>query len=228
MGSVDPVRDIDVVNTELLLAEAERANNDTCRDWLTVIDRETDRLTGLITDYLNLTRLESGHFELAAEPLRLTDIIAEVVAVLEVQAKQRHITIQLEAQPGLPELWADRELIRVVVRNLISNAVKFSHDGGHIHIATWHEDGVLKFSVQDEGPGIPAEALPHLFDKFFRVPTTSDVPGTGLGLALAKEAVMAHGGRIEAESTPGKGSRFLVTIPAGSRAVPQQDEQGHT
>jgi signal transduction histidine kinase len=214
--------------TELLLAEAGRANNDTSREWLAVIDRETDRLTGLITDYLNLSRLESGHFRLEEEPLGLAEVIAEAVAVLGVQAKQRHITVQVEAQPALPALWADRELIRVAVRNLVSNAIKFSHDGGHIHIAVWHEDGTFKFSVQDEGLGIPEEALPHLFDKFFRVPATSDVPGTGLGLALAKEAVMAHGGRIEAESTPGKGSRFTVTIPAGSRAVPQQDEQGHT
>jgi signal transduction histidine kinase len=214
--------------TELLLAEAERAKNDTSRDWLTVIDRETDRLTGLITDYLSLSRLESGHFELTAGPLRLADVIAEVVAVLDVQAKLRHITVQVEAQPALPELWADGELIRVVVRNLVSNAIKFSHDGGHIHITIWHDDGTLKFSVQDEGPGIPAEALPHLFDKFFRVPTTSEVPGTGLGLALAKEAVMAHGGRIEANSTAGKGSRFTVSIPARGRAKPRQDQQAGT
>jgi signal transduction histidine kinase len=216
------------VYTELLLAEAEKANNDTFRDCLEVIDRATDRLAALITDYLNLSRLESGHFELAIEPLCLADVVAEVVAVLDVQARQRHITVQVEAQPALPELWADRELIRVVVRNLVSNAIKFSHDGGHIHIAIWHEDSTFKFSVQDEGLGIPEEALPHLFDKFFRVPTTSDVPGTGLGLALAKEAVMAHGGRIEAESTEGKGSRFTVAIPAGSRALHKQDQQACT
>jgi signal transduction histidine kinase len=214
--------------TELLLAEAERTNNGTSRDWLTVIDRETDRLTGLITDYLNLSRLESGHFKLEKEPLGLANIVAEVVAVLEVQAKQRHMTIQVEAQSALPELWADRELIRVAVRNLVSNAIKFSHDGGHIEIAIGHDDGTFKFSVQDEGLGIPEEALPHLFDKFFRVPATSDVPGTGLGLALAREAVMAHGGRIEVESTLGKGSRFTVTLPAGSRAVPQVNGQEHT
>jgi K+-sensing histidine kinase KdpD len=211
--------------TELLLAEAESANNETCRDWLAVIDRETERLTSLITDYLNLSRLESGRFRLAEEPLQLTAVVAEVVATLEVQAKRRHITVQVDAQPGLPELWADGDLIRVVVRNLVSNAIKFSDDGGHICITIWHQDNTFKFSVQDEGPGIPEEALPNLFDKFFRVPTANDVPGTGLGLALAKEAVMAHGGRIDAESTVGKGSRFTVSIPAQSRAMPQQDQQ---
>jgi signal transduction histidine kinase len=214
--------------TELLRAEAEKANNDTCLDWLAVIDRATDRLTGLITDYLNLSRLESGHFQLASEPLCLADVIAEVVAVLEVQAEQRNITLRVDAQPALPELWADRELIGVVVRNLVSNAIKFSHDGGHIHIAIWHEDSMLKFSVQDKGRGIPEEALSHVFDKFFRVPSTSDVPGTGLGLALAKEAVLAHGGYIEAVSTVGKGTTFTVTFPAESSARHRQDEHART
>jgi signal transduction histidine kinase len=214
--------------TELLRVEADKAHNDTCQDWLAVIDQATDRLTGLVTDYLNLSRLESGHFQLAPEPLRLADVIAEVVAVLEVQAKQRNITLQVEAQPALPDLRADRELIGVAVRNIVSNAIKFSHDGGHIHIAIWHEDNMLKFSVQDEGRGIPEEALSHLFDKFFRVPSTSDVPGTGLGLALAKEAVLAHGGHIEAKSTVGKGSTFTVTIPVESSARGRQDEHART
>lgn len=209
---------------ELLMVEAEKANSGECRDWLAVIDRETDRLTALINDYLNLSRLESGHFKLAEEPLSLAKVIAEVVAVLRVQAEQRRITIQLEAAPELPELWADRELIRIVARNLVSNAIKFSHDAGHIHISVWQADGAFKFAVQDEGTGIPEDALPRLFDKFFRVPETSDVPGTGLGLALAKEAVTAHGGRIEVESTLGKGSRFTVAIPAASRVVPPPDE----
>lgn len=213
--------------TELLLAEAERVNNTTFQDWLSIIDRETDRLTGLISDYLNLSRLESGHFQLDEEPLRLAEVIEDVVAVLGVQAQRRRITLHVQAEPELPELWADQELIRVVVRNLISNAIKFSHDGGHVYITVWHEHGVLKFSVQDEGVGIPEEALPHLFDKFFRVGATSDVPGTGLGLALARESVVAHGGHIEVESTLGKGSRFTVTLPVGSRSAPQQSESGH-
>jgi len=210
--------------TELLIAEAEKTHSGECRDWLAVIDRETDRLTSMINDYLNLSRLESGRFKLVEEPLSLTNLVAEVVTVLGVQAEQRRITIQLEAPPQLPELWADRELVRIAARNLISNAIKFSHEGGHILIRVWLEEAEFKFSVQDEGAGIPDSALPHLFDKFFRVPDTSDVPGTGLGLALAKEAVTAHGGHIEVQSTPGKGSRFAVTIPAASRIVPLLDE----
>jgi len=202
--------------TELLMSEAEKLDNRACRDWLVVIDHETDRLTGLITDYLNLSRLESGHFRLVQQPIDLAKIVAEVTAVLGVQAEQRHITIQVQTQPALPQMWADQELIRVVVRNLISNAIKFSNDGGHIHIAVWREADAFKFSVQDEGIGIPEEALPHMFDKFFRASTTA-VPGTGLGLALAKEAVTAHGGHIEVESSLGRGSKFTVTIPAGKQ-----------
>jgi signal transduction histidine kinase len=102
-----------------------------------------------------------------------------------------------------------------VVRNLVSNAIKFNHDGGQVRISISEDDGSLKLSVEDEGIGIPQDAIPHLFSKFFRVPSaaTVEMRGTGLGLALAREAVVAHGGRIEVDSTLGKGSRFTVIIP---------------
>ncbi|MGC8786914.1 MAG: sensor histidine kinase, partial [Anaerolineae bacterium] len=105
--------------------------------------------------------------------------------------------------------------LRIVVRNLVSNAIKFSYNGGHVRIRVWREGNALQFSVQDEGIGIPQEAIPHLFTKFFRVPSASatGAQGTGLGLALAKEAVLAHGGRIGVESALGKGSCFTVMLP---------------
>ncbi|MBC7233758.1 MAG: GAF domain-containing protein [Chloroflexi bacterium] len=201
--------------TELLLHGADGGNGDLRREWLSVIDRETDHLTTLINDFLNMSRLEAGHFELNKVPLHLGEVVAEVVDSLRVQAEQRGITIDLEVQTGLPRLAADDNLMRIVVRNLVSNAIKFSHDGGHVRIRVWREGDALQFSVQDEGIGIPPEAIPHLFTKFFRVPTpnAASAQGTGLGLALAKEAVLAHGGRIDVESTPGKGSRFTVVLP---------------
>ncbi len=201
--------------TELLLGAIEEANVELCREWLSVIDRETDRLTALINDFLNLSRLESGYFELEKVWLRLEEVITDVVALLKVQAERRRVTIELKAQPGLPRLLADEGLIRIVVKNLVSNAIKFSHEGGNVYISVWKDDGSLEFYVEDEGIGIPQDAIPRLFTKFFRVPSAAaaGVRGTGLGLALAKEAVVAHGGHIEVESTLGKGSRFRVTIP---------------
>lgn len=201
--------------TELLLQGAEGTNADLRREWLSVIDRETDRLTALINDFLSLPRLESGHFELKKLPLHLEEVIADVVASLKVQAERRNITIELNAQPGLPQLLADEGLIRIAVENLVSNALKFNHDGGHVHISVWEDSEALKFYVEDDGIGIPQDAIPHLFTRFFRVPSVAvaGMQGTGLGLALAKEAVAAHGGCIEVESSLGKGSRFTVTIP---------------
>nr|MBC7244654.1 GAF domain-containing protein [Chloroflexota bacterium] len=207
--------------TELLLSNAEGANEALRREWLSVIDRETERLTALINDLLNLSRLESGHFELTKVPIYLGEVITDVVISLQVQAKQRGIAIELDLQPDLPRLVADDNLIRIVVRNLVSNAIKFSYDGGRVYIRAWKEGEDIKFYVQDEGVGIAQEAIPYLFTKFFRVPSAAaaDVQGTGLGLALAKEGVVAHGGRIEVESTLGKGSRFTVTIPLTGEAA---------
>lgn len=201
--------------TELLLQGADGDNQDLRREWLSVIDRETDHLTALINDFLNLSRLESGHFELNKVPLHLGEVIADVVDSLRVQAQRRNIEIQLDVPPDLPEIVADENLVRIVVRNLLSNAIKFSYDGGHVCIHAWQESDALWFDVQDNGVGIPQEAIPHLFSKFFRVPSpnVAGAQGTGLGLALAKEAVLAHGGRIDVESTHGKGSRFTVELP---------------
>jgi len=201
--------------TELLLLGAEETDKELRRTWLSVIDRETDRLSTLINNLLDLSRLESGRFELTKVPLHLGELIADVLALLEVQAQRRGIDVELDVQPGLPPLLAEAGLMRSVVRNLIGNAIKFSHDGGHIHVSVSEDDGNFKFSVRDEGVGIPKDAIPHLFTKFFRVPSvaTAETPGTGLGLALAREAVVAHGGHIEVESELGKGTRFTVIIP---------------
>jgi len=199
--------------TELLLEAIKEPDIALCQEWLSVIDQETERLTALINDFLNLSRLEAGHFELNKVPLHLEEIIADVVALMKVQAERRRISIQVQTQPDLPPLWADEDLIRIVVKNLLSNAIKFSHEGGNIYISVWEENGDIKLYVKDEGIGIPQDAIPHLFTKFFRVPSAAGVQGTGLGLALAKEAVAAHQGHIDVESTLGKGCKFTVTIP---------------
>jgi len=106
-------------------------------------------------------------------------------------------------------------LITIIVKNLIGNAIKFSHEGGNVSISVTQDSEGTSFSVKDEGIGIPREAIPRIFTRFFRVSSDASarVEGTGLGLVLAKEAVIAHGGRIEVESVLGEGSRFTVTLP---------------
>jgi signal transduction histidine kinase len=203
------------VYTELLQGAMSEDNLAPYREWLAVIERETDRLTALVNDFLDLSRLESGRFGLTRVPLRLERIIADVVDLLRVQADRRGITIEQTVLPGLVEILADKDLMRIVVKNLLGNALKFSHDGDTIRVRVWQDAQSVRFSVQDEGIGIPSDAIQYLFTKFFRVPAAAatGVQGTGLGLALAREAVGAHGGQIEVESTLGKGSRFTVIIP---------------
>jgi len=205
------------VYTELLLGSIVDGDAEPQHEWLVVIDRETDRLTSLINDFLDLSRLEAGRSEIVRAPLHLEQLIEEVVALLQVQAERRHIRIERHYAPGVSELYADEDLLRTVIKNLVGNAIKFSHDKSTIRVSVWEDAATLRFCVADEGIGIPPDAIPHLFTKFFRVSSaaTAGVQGTGLGLALANEAVAVHGGRIEVESALGQGSRFTVILPKG-------------
>ena len=202
--------------TELLLDELDEGDRAVRRRFLTVIDEETDGLTALINDFLDLSRLESGRFELRKRPLNLGKVVDYVISLLNVQAQNKGIDIKVDIPSDLPLILADEELMVTLIRNLLSNAVKFSYEGGEVGVKAWEEDGQLIFSVSDQGIGIPSEDLPHLFEKFYRVRSAmeSGIKGTGLGLVLAKEAAEAHGGRIEVESKVGVGSRFIVTLQA--------------
>jgi len=201
--------------TELLLLGAEADNPALRQEWLAVIDRESDRLASLINNLLELSRLESEYLDLKKMPLQLDAVVAEVVATLSVQAEKRAIQIEQTMQPNLPPLVAEVGLIRSIVRNLLSNAIKFSHEGGRVRVTVGQDGESITLAVQDEGIGIPEEAIPHLFTKFYRVQSaeTAGMQGTGLGLALAKEAVEVHGGHIEVRSKVGQGTVFTVTIP---------------
>jgi PAS domain S-box-containing protein len=201
--------------TELLLEELDEGDVDVRRRFLQVIDREADRLADLIGDLLDLSRLETGKFEMRKEPLHIGDIIKEVITLLELQAEEKRIQINVDAPPSISHITADKELMTILVKNLVSNAIKFSHDGGRIDIAVREGEGNIILSVADYGIGIPPEEIPHIFEKFYRVRSTTEsgIEGTGLGLVLVKEAVEAHGGTIEVESELGAGSCFIVTLP---------------
>jgi len=203
------------VYTELLLDAGDETDAKVRREWLSILDQKTDLMTGLVTEFLDLSRLESGHIELTRTPLKVDRVIMDVVELLRGQADRRQINIELEAPPGLSRLLADEDLITIIVKNLIGNAIKFSHEGGNVSISVTQDSEGTSFSVKDEGIGIPREAIPRIFTRFFRVSSDASarVEGTGLGLVLAKEAVIAHGGRIEVESVLGEGSRFTVTLP---------------
>ncbi len=214
--------------TELLLDELEGDDRDLRQRFLKVIDRETDRLTGLIGDLLDLSRLEAEQFVMKKEPLLMGEIVADIFGLFDIQARERAISLYADVQPDLPPILADRELVTMLIKNLVGNAIKFSHDGGRVDVVAREacpefnrrKGANLILSVIDQGVGIPADDLPHIFEKFYRVwsTTESGIEGVGLGLVLAKEAAEAHGGQIEVESELGVGSRFIVTLPIREQA----------
>ena len=130
------------------------------------------------------------------------------------RAAEKNIDLVLWVEPGLPKLTADQDKIRQVVINLINNGIKYNHPGGKVMVKAATENGGFLLSVSDTGGGIPADSLPDLFKRFYRVPSLEHVSsGTGLGLSICKRIVEAHHGRIEAQSEVGSGTTFTVYLP---------------
>ena len=183
------------------------------REFLTIIHNETKRLANLINDFLDLQRIEAGHQEYHFKATDILAVASETVAVF--QANSNGIVIHLAKEPAPPPVHADVDRIRQVLLNLLSNAVKFSPHGGDITIGTRQEGADLVLWVRDQGVGIAPDTLPKLFTKFFRADNkeTRKIGGTGLGLALVKRIITAHGGHVWVESELGKGSTFFFTLP---------------
>jgi PAS domain S-box-containing protein len=182
------------------------------RHFLEVIQRESERLGRLINDVLDLQRIESGRQVLRLGPVSLSGLAAEAAETFASGDPRHRIVVEVEGD--LPPVRADADSLRQALNNLVSNALKYSPDGGEVRVgARLQEEEVLVW-VSDQGVGIPAEALPHIFSKFYRVDNTvtRKIGGTGLGLALVKDIVELHGGRVWAESQVQKGSVFYFTL----------------
>ncbi len=178
------------------------------------------RLLGLITDLLDIARIESGEEELRLERCAIPQIIGDVLATLRPLAEARGVTIASEVSPDLVVV-ADRDKIARVVLNLVDNAIKFSDPGKRVSVrASRDAHGTVEMKIADGGAGIAAADLERIFDKFHRVRSgvQGRKPGSGLGLPICRELVAMHGGTLRAESRPGAGSTFIVTFPATSAA----------
>lgn len=173
----------------------------------------TERLLALINDLLDFARMEAGRFTLSRAPVEFASLAEKVVDSLMPLARRSQIAVHVEMPPNLPELDADPDRLNQILTNLLSNALKFTPAGGKICLSAWREDDHVKVEVVDTGIGIPEDALPHLFNQFFRVDPTVSVSGTGLGLPITKGLIEAHGGHIEVRSKVGEGSAFRFTIP---------------
>jgi signal transduction histidine kinase len=203
---------------ENLLDGVERPDPET----LQVMLAQSERLGRLVDQLLDLSRLESGDVPLDREQVPLGPLVSQVLSEIEVARADRGVAVSSDVPTDLPPAWADRERVHQVLFNLVDNAVRYTPAGGAVTVRAQRQNGSVEVEVHDTGVGIPAEHLPRLFERFYRVDTSRSrgaEGGTGIGLAIARSVVEAHGGHIHADSRPGEGSTFTFDIPvaAGDR-----------
>jgi signal transduction histidine kinase len=199
--------------TELLAAyDLEPARR---REMNLAINDEVKRLARMITEYLDITRLESGATQMRLAPVRVESVLERILILLDPVAAQRQIELVRHIPAGLPAVLADIDLLSRAAENLVSNAIKYSPNSTTITISARADEEALVIEVADQGYGIPEADLARIFEKFYRVPRVQDagVPGTGLGLSLVREIAELHHGSVAVKSEVGKGSTFTLRIP---------------
>jgi len=183
-----------------------------------LVQREAARLTRLVGDIERLSRVESGATR--AEPVRVAprEVIVGVVERLRPQFEQKRVSLNVEASPEVPAVLADEDLLVQVLLNLVSNSFKYTSEGGHVVLRAGPLGEAVLLEVADDGVGIPAEDLPHVFERFYRVDKSRSAAGggAGIGLTIAKSLIVQMGGHIWAESTLGQGTRVCFLLPAFS------------
>ncbi|MDH7602137.1 MAG: ATP-binding protein, partial [Armatimonadota bacterium] len=191
-------------------------------DFLETALRQTDRLNTIIEDLLKLTEIEQKAKEAKIEliPMPVKPVIELAVANLETVALEKSIEIDIQCPEDIAAV-ANAPLLERAISNLVDNAIKYCPEGSRIHISAERTDSEIVIRVADNGPGIPAEHLPRIFERFYRVDSSRSrrVSGSGLGLAIVKHIAQAHGGRVEASSRVGEGSTFSIYIPAANSSV---------
>jgi signal transduction histidine kinase len=186
-----------------------------------LLSRAKERTRGLldlIKDLLDLSKIEAGKMVQYKEPLLLQEVIQRVVDLMRAEAENKKIDLQFSAPSNISLIHADRSSMEGIFTNLISNAIKYTPEGGKVWITLSEEGGFVKAAVSDTGIGIKKEDLSRIFDKFYRVKTTEtrQIIGTGLGLSIVKNIVDAHLGSISVESEEGRGTTFTVFFPKES------------
>jgi two-component system phosphate regulon sensor histidine kinase PhoR len=197
------------------LLDEQPPDEQTTRQFLQTIQRHSHRLEALIADLLSISAMESQQARLNFEPVSMLAAAQSVLDELARQAEEKSITVSLNFPEPLPAVRADAQRLHQVLFNLLDNAIKYAHPGGHVTILATEKDGLIETAVTDDGPGIAQEHLPHVFERFYRVDKarSRELGGTGLGLSIVKHIVQSHGGRVWAESQIGSGSTFYFTLP---------------
>jgi len=196
------------------VALQDRRDAEAYREAIGSMLEEVDRLTRLVESLLHLTRADTGRAELRPEPLDVVTLVRQTVEHLRVLAEEKSQSLRLDLPNGAT-VRADRDTLRQALINLLDNAIKYSPPGGPIEVSVCELADCVAIAVTDAGPGIAVDQQPRVFDRFYRVDKARarEAGGVGLGLAIAKWAVEANGGKIEVDSEPGRGSSFRIVLP---------------
>jgi signal transduction histidine kinase len=187
------------------------------------IHNETLRLNTLASSFLDLARLESGRVQFHKTRFSVSDLIYECKDVMQGKADENRIKLKADSIEHLPLLEADRDKIKQVILNLLSNAIKYNRPSGSVIISADSTETEITITVQDTGMGIPEDALPHLFEKFYRVREhETKAGGTGLGLSISKQIMQGHNGSLEVKSKVGVGTAFTIRLPRNSKTIPRK------
>lgn len=210
-----------------MLVDGDVTEPDEQRELFGFIEGQVDRLTRLVDNMLNLTRIESGVIEIEREDCGLNDVLESAVDVVEQLAEEKQQTLRAELSELYLPVHVDQDLLGQAVINLLSNAVKYTPEGGEIRLRSRQDEERVIVEVRDSGMGIPPESLPHIFDRFYRVPQNNKAAaGTGLGLALVHYIVTElHNGSVAVESQVGEGTTFTISIPLGHRDQNRRKQQ---
>jgi PAS domain S-box-containing protein len=201
--------------TDLLHAQAVGPVNEEQERFLGVIKNNADRLTALINDLLEISRVETGRVRFEPQPTQIGEVISDVVNALAGQAEAKHQSLTYEIVGGLPDVMGDRDRLNQVLTNLVGNAIRYTPERGKIEVRAYLVEEAVRVDVQDTGIGIASEDLGRIFERFYRAdhPLVREASGTGLGLSIVKMFVEMHRGRVWVESELGKGSTFTFIIP---------------
>ena len=211
--------------TDLLLIGAAGILSDQQQEFLSTVKNNVDRLSILVNDLLDISRIESGRLTLLPQTVHVDKMIDQVITAMRARTMDKGLTLRSDVPRTFPEVTADPNRVAQILTNLVGNACQYTPTGGEIVVSARVRDGEAHISVRDTGIGIIPENLTKIFDRFFRAddPLVQETPGTGLGLSIVKSLVEMHGGRIWVESEMGEGSTFTFTLPIASDASEQND-----